>query len=154
MMAVKNRTLIGGGILVALIGTLLSFMGGLFPGLGGGTGRGDGDGDTTQVRLVGDSESSPPPVGESAADVNDGVLDILIDGKQYLVLRESGGRDAMTLEQIGELAQSLPGNEDGFRVRVSRTDQAVFSAEQNLTAELQAQGIGPEQIRLITEPVE
>lgn len=152
-MAVKHRTLIGGGILVAILGTILSFMGGLFPGLGGG-GTGD-SGDGPKVQLGEDSETpETKPTTETAADLNDGVLDILIDGKEYLVLREGGAREAMPLEKIGQLAKDLPGNEDGYRVRISQKDNAVFSAEQNLKTELERQGLPPEQIRLITEPVE
>lgn len=153
-MAVKNRTLIGGGILLAVLGTFLSFMGGLFPGLGGGGGTGDsGDGPKVQLGVDSETPETKPP-SETAANLNDGVLDVLIDGKEYLVLQEGGAREAMTLEKIGQLAKQAPGNEDGFRVRISQKDNAAFSAEQDLKTELEKQGLRPEQIRLITEPVE
>ena len=150
----SNRKLIGAGILVAIAGAFLSMLSGLFPGLGGGSGEGDGD-DPNNVEVNSSTETTEtetvPPVEELH---NNGLMDILIDGEQYLVKQSDGKRIALSLDAIVERAPKMPGNADGKRVKVSLKRSSIFAAERELKEQLAAAGVSEEQLYWVEETVE
>lgn len=71
------------------------------------------------------------------------VVDVLIDGNQYLVsidAADSSQREAKTLDEIIALAAQVPGEPSGIRVRVARTPDAVASAESAIMSRLTEAG--------------
>ncbi len=85
------------------------------------------------------------------------VVDILIDGNQYLVVTEAGedAREPMTLDQIVAMTATVDGEPSGIRVRVARTPNAVASAEAAVMKRLTDAGLAADQIdarRQLVEP--
>ncbi|MBB3210461.1 hypothetical protein FHS27_006308 [Rhodopirellula rubra] len=76
------------------------------------------------------------------------VVDILIDGNQYLVQTEAGEseREAMSIEQIIAFAGTVEGEPSGIVVRVARTPNAVASAEAAVMKRLREAGLMDDQI--------
>ncbi len=76
------------------------------------------------------------------------VVDIVIDGNQYLVVADAAAddREAMTLDQIIAMAATVEGERSGIRVRVARTADAVASAEAAVMKRLTDAGLAADQI--------
>lgn len=159
---------IGGGIALLIASQYLDF------GLGFQNGSGPGSGNQEQVS-VDPNPSRPPDSGtvespeqsdavtpneqamrDAAAELENeladpprpNVVDILIDGNQYLVQTQTGKteRKPMTLDQILAYAGTAPGNENGIRVRIARTPDAVAAAEASVMRKLSDAGLTIDQI--------
>ncbi|MCM2369031.1 hypothetical protein [Aporhodopirellula aestuarii] len=76
------------------------------------------------------------------------VVDILIDGNQYLVLKAAGEteREPMSIEQIIAFAGTIEGEPNGILVRVSRTPDAIAAAEAAVMRRLSEAGLTDDQI--------
>lgn len=77
------------------------------------------------------------------------VVDVLIDGNQYLVAvdaLDADKREAKTLDEIVAFASEVPGEPSGIRVRVARTPDAVASAEAAIMARLGEAGLTKDEI--------
>lgn len=76
------------------------------------------------------------------------VVDILIEGNQYLVVSEAheDAREPMTLDQIVAMAGAVAGEPSGIRVRVARTPSAVAAAEVAVMNRLADAGLASDQI--------
>lgn len=147
-----NKKIVGGGVVLLVLGTLLSFNGfGVFS--GDGEGPGDGSGELQVTTSSTDPPTEATPV-TTATRSSDGVLDIVIDDRKYLVREENGNRHPLELGTITTVAKQMPGNSEGFKVRVARKKSAVYSSERALSEALEESGIKPEQIFWISEPVE
>jgi hypothetical protein len=153
-MASTNRKLIGVGILVAIAGAFFSLITGLFPGLGGGTGTGDGT-DPDKVDVNASSETTETQTVPTVEQLdNNGLMEIVIDGDNYLVKQSDGKRIKLALADILERAPKMPGNADGILVQVSRKRSSVYAAERELKEKLTAGGVNEEQIDWVEETVE
>lgn len=91
----------------------------------------------TEMSLVPASPTMPP------------VVDVLIDGNQYLVSVDAADgdkREAKTLDEIIAFASQVPGEPSGIRVRVARTPDAVASAESAIMSRLGEAGLTKDEI--------
>ncbi|MFN0054209.1 MAG: hypothetical protein ACKV0T_18695 [Planctomycetales bacterium] len=141
----KTRNLIGAGLLVAFVAG--SYLGGLFPKLGGGPGIGFGGGESgasssSQVDEAPDEGSDSP---RESADNDPRVLHVRIDGKAYAIVTAKGARDS-SLEQLVSQVDRHPGDDQGIRVRVSRRPNSKPSAEIKLRDALVEAGVAEEEI--------
>lgn len=166
----RGPLIIGAGIALLVASQYLDF------GLGfqDGSGPGDGTDPNSQVSLDTIVRRTPakavPDPAEETATVDDvprfvptiepqlpDVVDIMIDGNQYLVLAHAGeqAREAMTLDQIVAMTATVDGEPSGIRVRVARTPNAVASAEAAVMKRLADAGLAADQIdarRQLVEP--
>lgn len=137
------------GVVAAVALGLLGLFSFSFPGLGG-TDGGTGDGDV-QVKT-----ESPAPETETPDEDNTSepagpakeqpslqpldLVDVVIDGDDYWVgigIKDGDVvRETKTLEQITAACATVPGDESGVTVRVSRTFQATAQAERALMSAL------------------
>ena len=151
-----NKKLVGGAILLVALGSFLSFNGfGLLP--GNGTGTGDGLDQKTgepQISTAPETNTVKTVTETTPIDTSDGVLDIVIDERSYLVRKTDGTRAVIPLDEIGERAQKLSGNADGYKVRIARKKSAVYSVESALKEELEKQGVDVSAQLWLTDPVE
>lgn len=91
----------------------------------------------TEMSLVPAAPTMPP------------VVDVLIDGNQYLVSMDAvdgDQREAKTLDEIIAFAAQVPGEPSGIRVRVARTPDAVASAESAIMSRLTEAGLTKDEI--------
>ncbi len=166
----RGPILVGGGVALLIASQFFDF------GLGFQDGSGPGDDSDPNAQV-----SMAPPVShsttESKPDLTEDdttqdtvprfvptaepempdVVDILIDGNQYLVTTHVGEseRKAMTLDQIVAMAATVDGEPSGIRVRVARTPSAVASAEAAVMKRLTDAGLAADQIdarRQLVEP--
>ena len=116
---------------------------GTIPGDGPGTGEGG---------LVEDGPAEGTPLA---------VVDVLVDGGEYLVLRGFAAdglpkREGMSLSGVLDLASRVEGAPDGVKVRVSRTPNAIAGAATDLTTALTAAGFVDDEVdyrlRLVEDP--
>ncbi len=152
---------IGGGIALLIASQFFDF------GLGFRDGSGPGNSNDTQgqVSIAPSSSSRPktssPDVAPEEAAMREAVaeletsvstpptiVDIMIDGNQYLVITRAGDdeREAMTLDQIVALAATVEGEASGIRVRVARTPSAVAAAEAAVMKRLADAGLALDEI--------
>lgn len=153
---------VGGGIALLLASQYFNF------GLGWRSGEGgeEGTDPSAQVSVIPSQSFSeqptvaPEPDDEQAADEQPGdetvqpestppdVVDVLIDGNQYLVLTAQGDtkRQAMTLDQIVTYASSAAGEPSGIRVRIARKPSAVAAAENAVIRRLTQAGLDADEI--------
>jgi len=155
---------VGGGIALLIASQYLNF--GL--GLQDDSGPGAGDEPSAQVS-VDLGRSSTPTVSEPDAVVKEpsnapeltsdtpsptesaplDVVDIVIDGNQYLVLTdasEDSVRQSMTLDEIVSLAETVVGESSGIRVRIARTPDAVAATDAAVMRRLSDAGFNADQI--------
>lgn len=101
-----------------------------------------------------------PALSESANDDPPlAVADVRIDGAEYWVLRRlaSDGREVrepLSAEQVVALADRMPGDPAGVKVRVARTPDAEAGAVDDLMDALSAAGLVDDQIDYRTRLVE
>lgn len=77
------------------------------------------------------------------------VVDVLIDGNQYWVAinaNDLNQREPKTLDEILAMASTLQGEPDGVRIRVTRTPDAVASAEAAMMSRLNEAGLTADEI--------
>ncbi|EMI57364.1 hypothetical protein [Rhodopirellula sallentina] len=76
------------------------------------------------------------------------VVDVLIDGNQYLVQTEAEqpDRKAISIEDIIAFAGTVEGEPSGILVRVARTPNAVAAADAALMKRLREAGLDDDQI--------
>jgi len=150
--SVSNRTLIGGGIVLAAAGGILSLISGFFGGFGSGEGSGEGKGD---VQISVDQSTiqpqSPPPAAELEVE---GVMDIVIDKTDYLILKPNNQTVKLTLAEIQERAPEISGNSEGVKVRISRKRSSLLSAERDLETALEDAGLDGNQVEWVTSPLD
>ena len=154
-----RRVVAGGAVLAALavLGTVLSFLGGLFPGIGGTGENGEGTGEpgTVQVTMDGSESPAPPETPDKPAEVDlSGAVDIVIDGERYLARTADGERREVSLEEVGRLVAKAPGNADGIRIRIARKRSSLRSAERDLEQLLTDAGLADDAVRWVKEPVD
>jgi hypothetical protein len=97
-----------------------------------------------------ESVDAPHESGAGPREFRPDVLHVLIDGRQYLVRKPADGGEEYqpaTLDEVVELAQATPGDEDGIRVRINRRGSARATAEIALRDRFTAAGLPPESIR-------
>ena len=152
---------VGGGIALLIASQFFNF------GLGFRDGSGPGNSNDTQgqVSIVPNSSSRPksitPDVTPEEAAMREAiaeiqtpvptlptVVDIMIDGNQYLVITRADNdeREVMTLDQIVALAATVEGEASGIRVRVARTPNAVAAAEAAVMKRLADAGLALDEI--------
>ena len=148
----SNKKLIGGGLLLAAAGAILSMLGGLFPGFGSGNGSGEGNGDV-QITTSTDQEPIEATPSAQALEV-DGIMDIIIDDTTYLIQKEDNTKIELKLEEIAERAPEMTGNAQGVKVRVSRMRSSLLSAERQLEKALQEAGLTDQQVQWVTAPID
>jgi hypothetical protein len=72
------------------------------------------------------------------------VVDVLIDGHTYSIRRggpESSDYQSIELTSLVEKVKETPGNDEGIRIRISRTESARASTEMDLQDALVAAGL-------------
>jgi len=98
-----------------------------------------------------------PKVNEVAGEKIPEILllvDIVIDGEHFTINHMTNavntvpthGRQPATIEEIIAMVEKAEGDKSGTRVRVSRTPEAVASAETRLMEALQTAGVSSDQI--------
>lgn len=157
----RGPLIIGAGIALLIASQYFDF------GLGFQDGNGPGDATDPNAQVSLDTivrrtpaQAVPDPADEMTA-VDDvprfipaiepqipAVVDIMIDGNQYLVLAHAGeqAREAMTLDQIVAMSATVDGEPSGIRVRVTRTPNAIASAEAAVMKRLADAGLAADQI--------
>ncbi len=140
---------VGGGVIVAGLLVLGSYLGGLGFGLGGGSGSGNGDGDNppnldgVQGTIESDSSKTPsddePKIGS--------VVNVLVDGSQYKILSspDASWTDAdnytpVTLDRVLSATKSAEGD-SGVKIRIARRGNSLPEAEVKLRESLRDAGI-------------
>jgi len=82
------------------------------------------------------------------------LVDIVIDGEHFTSNRVTNADDTMatnarqpaTIEEIIAMVEKAEGDKSGTRVRVSRTSEAVASAETRLMEALQTAGVSSDEV--------
>ena len=82
------------------------------------------------------------------------LIDIVIEGEYFTVNRVTNavdtlpthGRQPATLEEIIAMVEQAEGDKSGTRVRVSRTSEAIASAETRLMEALQTAGVNSDDV--------
>jgi len=82
------------------------------------------------------------------------LVDIVIDGDYFTVNRVTNavdtvathGRQPATIEEIIAMVEKAEGDKSGTRVRVSRTSEAVASAETRLMEAIQTAGVSSDEV--------
>ena len=139
-----KRLAVGGGAILVL-GVLFGMFGPF--GFGSGSGEADGDG---VVATTDPSASATVTSPEKRS--TDGPADnitIVIDGHDFLQVVNVGGKAvqrAITLEDILKQVQTVPGDQDGIKIRVLRKDSARASAENALLTALNEGGVSNESV--------
>jgi hypothetical protein len=144
-----------GGVLV--VGAM--FLGGLFKGIGfgpGGSGDGDGEGDgkpgthaeAPDKPAVQVPQPKPTETAATGTGLGD-VVNVLIDGDQYKILRSSdapwydkANYEPATLERVVELAGQVEGD-SGVKIRIAMRGNADSQAEERLERALLDAGLDP-----------
>jgi hypothetical protein len=158
----KIKRIVAGGLIV-LGAVLASMFGNLFrgPGLGDGDGRGNGP-PAVNDAPNGDEIPDPqpfepePPVETPAVPETPRVVDILIDDRDYLVREVVNGEiqyREIELSELIERVKQAPGNDEGIRVRISRTESSRASAENLLDRSLEQAGIAKTEVHRVDELV-
>lgn len=152
-----RRRLTVGGVIAAALGAVIAYLAGGFPGLGtGGSGLRMNSSSNQSIQRppeekpVSQPEETPTPDSlDRDAVLQNGVLHVLIEGRQYAVKQAADGTAeyrSVELNQLVDLAKKAPGDEDGIRVRISRRESARATAERRLEDELIEAGLSPESI--------
>lgn len=149
---VSNKQLIGGGIILAVAGALLSMIGGLFPGLGTGSGSSEGNAEV-QISTSTEAEQVDTTPPAKALEV-DGILDIIIDETSYLIQVKDNSTVVLSLDEIAQRAPEMTGNAQGMKVRVSRKRSSLLSAERKLEQTLKDAGLSNSQVQWVTAPID
>lgn len=92
---------------------------------------------------------SRPDSPERDAVLQNGGLQVLIDGRRYAVKQTDNGTSEyrpVELSRLVDLAKQAPGDEDGVRVRIARRESSRATAERRLEDELMEAGLPPESI--------
>lgn len=156
----RGMILGGGAVAVLVAGGILSRF---LPSLGIGNGA-----DNNVPALVEENqELKAPPADDPAVEVEDDsfpdlaeadrdkVLQVRIDGRDFLLWpADSTSRNLqkVDLPAVVEAARIYPGNQDGIRVRVSRSKTSKASVELQLRNELGKAGIAADQIEWLNGP--
>jgi len=145
----KMRTIVGGAVVVAFVAG--GYLGGWFPKFGTGSGFGvgtsgdgsdsDGSPDTGHRVMTASHKSK----SRSSETHNPDVLHVLIDGRNYAIVKPEGDKP-VTLEELLEQIQHFPGDRQGTRVRVSRTPASRTTAEIQLRDALVKAGLSEDEI--------
>lgn len=145
----KMRTIVGGAVVVAFVAG--GYLGGWFPKFGTGSGFGTGKGESgsgndgnsnTGHRVTTASHKSKSRSSES---FNPDVLHVLIDGRNYAIVKPEGDKP-VSLEELLEQVQHFAGDRQGTRVRVSRTPSSRTTAEIQLRDSLVKAGLSEDEI--------
>jgi hypothetical protein len=126
---------------------------------GGGLGTGDGTNvalpskDTAPAARLDEDRDAPPQdepetatvatQGEEKSIGEGGVVEALIDGRNFFLKRGSGDAEWVPAEPdvIAGYARQAPGDQSGVKVVVRRKGSSLPSAEQELTESLRAAGV-------------
>ncbi len=146
-MAQKKRTgrRVAKGVgIVALIAFLIGMYTGI-PGFGGGEGV-QGNVALSTTATAKPSQQTPPeePDDDTNTGLEDDVLTVLIDGRDYLTLRKTDDKESYLpadLTQIARLAKLARGDGSGVRVKILRRESARTTAEVALRDALLKAGI-------------
>ncbi len=111
---------------------------------------GDG-GDGVATPAVGETVASPGADPMEADAPLLAVVDVTVDGGEYLVIRGSAvdglpRREGMPLAEVLKLASQVPGAPDGVKIRIFRTGDAIAGAVSDLQAGLSAAGFQNDEI--------
>ncbi len=163
---VRNRTLVGGGVVIAVAAGI--YFGDLFKGPGLGPGDGPGN-DSGQVSLHStDQQPVPPPEpmppnppdpdepATSEEPEPSNVVEVIVDGRQYL--QKTGQGDAakyqpVELSQLVERAEKAPGDQTGVKIRVAHRQTAITGAIDQLEEALLESGLSPDAIHWVEQTV-
>ena len=138
---------VGGGIIVAALLVLGSYLGGLGFGIGDGSGNGDGDNPPSLDGVQGpiDSEKTTTPA-ETELEIGT-VVNVLIDGNQYRILKspdaswtDTDNYTAIPLERVLSAVQDADGD-SGVKIRIARRGNSLPEAELKLREALRDAGI-------------
>ena len=135
---------VGGGLIVAALLVLGSYLGGLGFGLGGGSGSGSGDGDNppnldgVQGTITSDQPTKPPKEEPKIGSV----VNVLIDGSQYQILKspdaswtDTENYTSASLDRVLSAAKNAEGD-SGVKIRIARRGNSLPEAEENLRESL------------------
>lgn len=146
----RARLAVGGGIALLIAGSFLSFN----FGVGEGESVVPGDAGPGEAEVA--ETESETPVTETINEPSGGavqLVDVVIDNGQYWVALETETstdnkqlRAMQTLQQVIDSVQSATGDDNGFRIRVSRTPQAMAIAEADLMNALEDAGISSDRV--------
>ncbi|MEM1227588.1 MAG: hypothetical protein AAGJ40_17960 [Planctomycetota bacterium] len=153
----RTSMMIGGGAVLLILGSFLD-LGIGFPG-GDSDGESDGDSAKDADALVAvDADTSPldnvinemvETVVEPPEPMLPPVVDVLIDDDRYLVVVDAAQpdqRSAKTLPEIIAMAALVDGEDNGIRVRITRTPSAIAIAEAGLMKSLRSAGVDEDEI--------
>ncbi|WP_165701462.1 hypothetical protein [Crateriforma conspicua] len=145
---------------IAAIGGILAFIAGQFFSINVGVNQSETSVVSPDAEPSDETSVDAPAMvqsgGESSMieDAKLWLIDVLIDGTDYSVQRvtesnvgdDSPARQSMSLDQIVQAAGQAEGDASGTRVRISRTPEAVASAEKKLTTALHDAGIADDAV--------
>ncbi len=167
----RKRTVIGGILAVGLVAGI--WLSGKLPHTGSGFGLGSGgdgvlgqpdssnvavqaDGGTAKSDSTSDSVEHDQKPKRTDAEPLDDVMTILVDGRHYSVWRKTRKGNGYFLAELDELiplALATKRNDEGFRVRILRSESARVTAWQKLQSELVQAGVPAESIVLAKDLV-
>lgn len=127
----RLRNLLGGALVIGVICGI--WLGDFLPGLGGGGGIGVGVGSTGLIGTpTGDDPDAEFNVGKEQTDAATGKsLRVVVKDWNYFV--RAGGKDTpILLDDLVQRVADVPGDTDGIRLRVYRTESARATAENRL----------------------
>ncbi len=145
---------------VVAAGGLIAFIVGQFFSFNLGVTRSDSNVADPDAEAVEEVQPDGPAIVQTPGDASlltDAklwLIDVLIDGQDYSVRRVTSdpssadevAREPMNVDQIITAAAEAEGDASGTRVRISRTPEAVASAEKSLATALQEAGIADDAI--------
>ncbi|WP_166820564.1 hypothetical protein [Thalassoroseus pseudoceratinae] len=138
---------VGGGLVVAALLVLGSYLGGLGFGVGGGSGDGDGDSPPNLSGVQGTIDSETPTTPDETELEIGTVVNVLIDGSQYRILKspeaswtDTDNYTAISLERVLSAVQNADGD-SGVKIRIARRGNSLPEAELKLREALRDAGI-------------
>ncbi len=149
----RLRNLLGGALVVGVICGV--WLGDFLPGLGTGGGIGFGVGSTGVMGTpTGVDRAAEFNVGKEHVDKTAGKsLRVVVKDWNYFV--RTGDKDTpITLEDLVERVAQLPGDADGIKLRVYRTESARATAEHRLQDALKTASVAESAIYFAPDIVE
>ncbi len=149
----RLRNLLGGALVVGVICGV--WLGDFLPGLGTGGGIGVGVGSTGIMGTpTGTDRSAEFNVGKEQIDKTNGKsLRVVVKDWNFFV--RSGGEDTpIVLDDLVKRVEQLPGDADGIRLRVYRTESARATAEQRLQDALKSAKVAESAVYFAPDIVE
>jgi len=142
---IRKRRIAAGGALLVGLGILIGWLGGHFPGMGGGDTNAIGVNTDPHIKPISQTKEKPPSKTETPRTAKpEKLLVIRVDERSYFVRKvseEAGTFEQIALSQLLERAKKTTGGPSGIRVQIERKRTARENAVDKLYAELLKAGL-------------